>query len=178
MAASAQIKKVNPWHEKLAAYMLLHGDSPGWQARASKEFNVSQSWLSTVIHSDIFQDYYLRLREETTPPIIQDARSRMLGTLDHAITLVQQKLESDGPTLPLSNILEAVDILAKRTGHSERTTDTPIIQNQVLVVSREDLEESRKRMRRGSLNTPATPLQILDASLPSAASSQTTEGDL
>ncbi len=168
MAASAQVKNVNPWHEKLAAWMLVHAGSPGWNKRASEEFGVSAAWISTVVHSDAFQDYYQRLRAETTVPAIYSARERMLGTLDHSITLLQEKLEKEGELLPVSGLLNTIDILAKRTGHGEsiKSSADTIVNNQVLVVSKEDLLESRARMRGGS-----KPLSLtLDASIPPSTS--------
>ncbi len=147
MALSAQVKNVNPWHEKLAAWMLVNAGSPGWNKRAAETFGVSPAWISTVVHSDAFQDYYQRLRAETTVPAVFSARERLLGTLDQAIDLVQDKLEKDGSTLTLSNLLDTVDVLAKRTGHGEGKGPSLEISNQVLLVTKEELQESRARMR-------------------------------
>lgn len=147
LALSAQVKNVNPWHEKLAAWMLVHAGSPGWNRRAAENFGVSSAWISTVVHSDAFQDYYQRLRQETTVPAVFSARERLLGTLDQAIDLVQDKLEKDGSTLTLSNLLDTVDVLAKRTGHGEGKSSSVEISNQVLLVTKEELQESRARMR-------------------------------
>ncbi len=166
MALSAQVRSVNPWHEKLAAWMLVHAGSPGWNKRASEEFKVTQAWISTVVHSDAFQDYYQRLRQDTDVPAIHNARERMLGTLDHAITLLQDKLEST-PDLPVSGLLETIDVLAKRTGHSEGTKSSEGITNNILLVTRDQLAESRARMRGG-----AKPPLVLEASIEPPISSQ------
>lgn len=176
MALSAQIKRVNSWHEQLAEWLILNGDGPGWNAAAAKHFGRQAAWISTVVHSDAFQDYYQRLRADTVVPQIFSARERMLGTLDQALTMVQDKLEKDGETIPLSGLLNAVDLLAKRTGHGEANKSSPdtIVQNQVLIVSKDDLAESRARMRGGKV-TASLPL-ALDASVESASSPDGTGG--
>lgn len=148
MALSAQIKNINPWHRDLADWLIVNGNSPGWNARAAAQFKVSQAWLSTVVHSDAFQDYYLRLRDEVTKPQLFSAKERMTGILDQTLTKIEEKLENQSDTLSLGNLLDAADILAKRTGHGEgKSSGETLVQINTQVVTREALEESRARMR-------------------------------
>src|SRR5678815_1916729 len=148
MALSAQVKNINPWHRDLADWLILNGNSPGWNRRAAEHFKVGQAWISTVVHSDAFQDYYLRLRDEITKPQLFSAKERMTGILDQTLTKIEEKLENQGDTLTLGSLLDAADILAKRTGHGEgKSSDQTIVQVNTQVVTKEALEESRARMR-------------------------------
>lgn len=148
MAISAQVKGINPWHRDLADWLILNGTGPGWSGKAAEKFNVTRAWLSTVYHSDAFQNYYLTLRDEITKPQLFSAREKMMGVLDQSIERLSSKLEDQGQDIPLSGLLETIDILAKRTGHGEAkaSSDAQVI-NQVMIVSKEDLQESRARMR-------------------------------
>ena len=161
----------NLWHKDLADWLLVNGGKPGWNKAASQHFGVSGTWLSTLIHSDAFQDYFGRRRAEMSDVQIFSARERMLGTLDQTIDLIQEKLEKDGPTLPLNALLDTADLLAKRTGHSDGSKGGPDIQNNILLVTREELEESRARMR----GAGAKPILALDSQhvieVPGSASS-------
>ncbi len=159
MAISAQIKGINPWHRDLADWLLLHAQSPGWNKRAAEHFKVTQGWISTVVHSDAFQDYYLRRREEATKPALFSAREKMLGTLDLSIDRLSERIEAGGDQVPLGTLLETIDILAKRTGHGEAKAPGEI-HNTVVLVTKEELAESRARMRSG-----VKPSLVLEASV-------------
>jgi hypothetical protein len=158
MAQSAGIKKMlNPWHRKLADWLLENGTGPGWNKKASEAFGVSPAWISTVVHSDAFQDHYQRLRAELDSLSVFSTHERLRGTLDQTIDIVQERLETQRETIPLGQLLDAVDILGKRTGLGEKTqVDNHSVQNNILVVSAEALEESRKRMR------GASPLRVIE----------------
>jgi len=172
MAQSAQIKGINPWHRNLADWLIVNGNSPGWNKRASEYFKVSQAWISTVVHSDAFKDYYQRLASENSQTVLHSTRDKLIGTLDVAIEKVQERIEDQGSSMPLSNLLDCVEVLAKRTGHGSEgaSSGQSTIINNLLVVSKEELAESRARMRGAS----AKPL-VLEASRSAVETSHTDE---
>ena len=145
----AQVKNINTWHRDLADWLLVHGGSPGWNRRASEHFKVTPVWISTVVHSDAFQDYYGRLRAENSSVLLHTTREKLTGVLDQAIEKLSDKIEST-PDLPIGNILDTIDILAKRTGHGEASGSSNQIVNNIFSISKEDLAESRARMRGAS----------------------------
>lgn len=152
MALSAQIKQVKDWHRDLADWLILNGGMiQGWNRKASVHFQVGGPWLSTVVHSDAFQDYYHRRRDSITIPKLLTARDRMLGILDQTLDKIEEKLENSSETLSLGNLVDTADILAKRTGHGEgKSSEGTLVQINTQVVTREALAESRARMRGGS----------------------------
>jgi hypothetical protein len=58
MAESAQIDKVSPRHEAILNCLIMNPTMS--RAEMARQFGVSQSWLSVVINSDVFQ---AKLRE-------------------------------------------------------------------------------------------------------------------
>lgn len=148
MAQSAQIKNINPWHRNLADWLIVNGTSPGWNARAAEHFKVTRPWLSSVYHSDAFQDYFQRLSASHSSALHLSIKEKLTGTLDQAIEKLQDRIEVQGDSISTNNLLDVIDILGKRTGLGERQAEgIPTIQNNVLVVTQEDLAKSRERMR-------------------------------
>ena len=152
MAQSAQVRKLNPWHIRLADWLIANGTGPGWNRRASAEFQVTQGWLSTVYHSDAFQEYFASRNHEISSAVALSVREKMLGTASLAMDILADRVEAEGNTMPLGALLDTVDVLAKRTGHGEAKAGQqgPPTTVQVNVVTREQLSEARALMRRGA----------------------------
>ena len=158
MAASAQIARVSPWHERFALWLIAHGETKGWNKLAAQEFKVTQAWLSTVYHSDAFQDYYRGLRQQHTAAVIHTLQEKLNGAAGQALDILQEKLELEGPTLPFETVLEAVDVLTKRAVPAQQ----PQQQVAVALVSREELEAFRDRMRARRAQPEVLELQAED----------------
>ena len=172
MAASAQIARVSPWHERFALWLIAHGETKGWGKLAAKEFNVTQAWLSTVYHSDAFQDYYRGLRQQHTAAVIHTLQEKLSGAAGQALDILQEKLELEGPSLPFETVLEAVDVLTKRAVPAQQPNQP---QMAVALVSREELEAFRDRMRQRRAGPEVLELQaetITDPSHPTSDSSE------
>lgn len=153
MAQSAQVRKLNPWHIRLADWLISNGMGPGWNRKASAEFGVTQAWISTVYHSDAFQEYFASRNIEISSALATTVRDKMLGTASLAMDILAERVEAEGNVMPIGALLETVDVLAKRTGHGEAKqgqTPQPVVQ--VNVVTREQLSEARALMRRGALS--------------------------
>ena len=164
MAQSAQIAKVNPWHQRFADWLILHGAEPGWNAKAAKEFGRTPAWISTVYHSDAFQDYYQRLSDEYRKELLQTVSEKIAGAAGQAIDLLAERLTLEGHILPYNTLLETVDVLGKRMGVGESSGPTTVVNNNVALVSREELETYRARMRSGSTDSKPIALQASDVS--------------
>ncbi len=155
MAQSAQVRKLNPWHLRLADWLLANGTGPGWNRKASEEFRVTQAWISTVFHSDAFQDYFSSRSAEISSSVALSVKDKMLGTASLSMDILAERVEAEGKTMPIGALVGVVDVLAKRTGHGEGSAqkNAPVTNVQVNVVSKETLSEARALMRRAS--TPA-----------------------
>jgi len=149
MAQSAFIRKVNPWHQRLADWLILNGTTKGWNERASKEFNVTQAWISTVVHSDAFQDYYQELNGQHSQALLHSVREKALGAADQAISEIQKRLDEKGADLPYESLLQTADLMMKRTGHGDGPAQPANVQVNIGLVTREELEHHRARLRSG-----------------------------
>jgi len=153
MAQSAFIRKVNPWHQRLADWLILNGTTKGWNERASKEFNVTQAWISTVVHSDAFQDYYQELNGQHSQALLHSVREKALGAADQAISEIQKRLDEKGADLPYESLLQTADLMMKRTGHGEPGVQQNLQVN-IGLVTREELEVHRTRLRERAPTVP------------------------
>lgn len=166
--AAVQMKSI--WHKDLADWLLVNGGKPGWNKAAAEHFGRGQAWISTVIHSDAFQDYFGKRRAAMSDVGVFTARERMIGILDQTLDKIEEKLENGSETLSLGNLLDTADILAKRTGHGEgKSSEQTLVTTNIQIVTKEQLEESRARMR-GS-----KPL-VLEASKEQAPRTSQTDG--
>ena len=155
MAQSAQIAKINPWHQRFADWLIVNGASPGWNAKAAKEFGRTAAWISTVYHSDAFQDYYANLSADYRKELHQTLSEKIAGAAGQAVDLLAARLETEGAVLPYDTLLETVDVLGKRAGLGETRGSQASTTVNVALVSREELELYRARMRKGSgVNEP------------------------
>lgn len=144
MAQSAQIKKVNAWHERLCDWLIAN---PGKkQKEAAQLFGVSESWLSTVIHSDSFQDYFRTRSDAASAAIIHSVKEKMLGAADQAVSELQRRLEH-----PLSfttqELLDVSDVMTKRSMPVQAAQSAGIQQLHLHMVPKSALAEARAAMR-------------------------------
>src|SRR5262245_15899250 len=115
MAQSAQIAKLNPWHVRFADWLILNPDKG--LSDAAKVFQRSIPWLSTVLNSDAFQDYFQELSRSHSEAILHTVREKTLGLADQAITQLAERMEVE--QLPPATLVTIADMALKRTGHGE-----------------------------------------------------------
>lgn len=146
MAQSAQIVSVNPWHQRFADWLILYGSAPGWNKRAAEHFGRTPAWISTVYHSDAFQDFYKARESEHSKELLQTVQEKIAGAAGMAIDALTTRLELEKELLPYNTLLETVDVLGKRMGLGDGKQQ-PTVVNNIALVSREELEQYRARMR-------------------------------
>lgn len=140
-----EIQKVSHSHEAIILWLLENPDRPLRECAAI--FGYTQPWLSTVIHSDAFQEQ-LRLRQNEMMVLTgRDIRHKMEAAADIALEGLTRKLENteDGDFL-----LDATDKLLARMGHGPATArnPAPVTNNTMhITVSSGDLAEARALLR-------------------------------
>lgn len=158
MAQSVQIKKVNSWHQALAAWLIANPVAK--QSEAATHFGVTQAWLSTVINSDAFRDYFQQLQAEHTSSLLAPVVEKVRAAADQAVSEIQNRMNIDITKFSTKDLLEVSDVMLKRSGYGDpgaRAAPQAPTVNNVFVVSRETLEESRRAMRS---HKPAPPLAL------------------
>lgn len=141
MAQSAQVAKVNWWHERFADWLIAN---PSLQLKdAAKEFGVTLPWLSTVKNSDAFIDYF-RERSRAHSNAIIDLKAKALGVADMALDHLGERVANEGALMTTGQLLEIVDTTMKRTAESSPQSATQVNVN---VVAADTLAEARAAMR-------------------------------
>jgi hypothetical protein len=141
MAQSAQIAKVNHWHERLADWLIANPDKP--LSEAAKAFNKTQPWISTVIHSHAFEDYF-RLRSEAYSASVLD---KAAGVAGQALEALGERLATEAKVLPINTLLEVADVMTKRARPAPTPSASPQVVNQIGIMTREELASIRTEMR-------------------------------
>lgn len=148
MAYRVQIKRMNPFHKQLALYLIANPSAK--LPVLAKHFKKTQTWISIVKNSDAFKVYYQSLvnrQLDNLDPILQNTQAMTELALD----AMNQKLETIGTDLSVTELKEIADMGLKRLGFGAPTINKPsntIINNShtTVVVDRGELESARKRM--------------------------------
>lgn len=170
MAQSAQIAKVNWWHQRLADWLL---SNPEKQLKdAAREFNVSQSWLSVVKNSDAFMDHFARLSAEHSSVLSLGIRDKLVGVADQALTAMSERLESQGATMPMNQLIDTAELALKRAGFGEPRSVTNIgqVNNLGGGVSKAELQSYRDKMREVN-GGPPVELKVIEGEKTEAGTS-------
>ena len=147
--AATAIAKVNPWHQRFAEWLILHGNAPGWQGRAAAHFKVTQAWLSQVYNSDAFQDHFTRLSHGHSEALLHTIRDKVHGAADQAISELAKRLEESPETFNNNLLVETTDTLLRRAGYglAERAATPGGVVVNLGLVTKTDLENARQQMR-------------------------------
>ena len=160
------ILRVNPVHRQLADWLIAHGGiKKGWATRAAEHFGYTRAWLSVIYHSDAFQDYYSKLADEHASALAVGLADKVNGLAGQAIDELADRLETQGATLPVSQVIEIAELALKRTALGQQSSPSV----QVNVVSPAILAEARKNMREVSSTAPLE-LKVADPASEKGAS--------
>lgn len=106
MAESAQIAKLTPRHDLILDYLIANPTQK--RSEVALAFGVTAPWLSTIIHSDIFQEKLAARQDEffsiAVTPIHEKINALADIALDRLIdsTLVDERSDSLRDTLKLT----------------------------------------------------------------------------
>lgn len=117
--------------------------------QCADHFGFTQSWLSTVIHSDAFQAQYKALQAEANSRVVADIPARMTRILDVALDklgdMVEQSEDKDF-------ILETSDKILNRMGFAPNSKSAPAAPpstiNNTFIVNQADLAAARQNFGR------------------------------
>ncbi len=150
MAQSVQIKRINPWHDRLADWLIANPGRP--RSEAAKLFNVTESWLSVVINSDAFQDFFRERSREVSDGVALGVREQLAGVASQALDELGRRLTTP-QSLQTAEVLQIADVVLKH-----QTAALAAERPQVVVgvsLTRDDLAKARSAMRQRELAGPA-----------------------
>lgn len=105
-------QRINWWHQTLIEWLLVNPDSK--LREAAEFFNVSQSWLSTIMRSDIFEARFEARLQEHRTLISRTTAERLQGMTDMALELMEDELETG--ELSFGQVKDTAEMMLKASG--------------------------------------------------------------
>jgi len=148
--AANQIAKVSIRHDAILDYLLIHpaeklGD-------VAKHFNVSQPWLSVIIHSDAFQAKLAEKSGECFSTTVLPLREQLMGVAQVGVEKLGEVLENASPVSDKQFIVDTTDSILKNLGYSPKSSapaqpNGGVTNNNVFIVDKAALASAREKMR-------------------------------
>lgn len=148
--AENQIQRISHKHSMIMNWMVLNPDKP--LRECAEHFGVTQAWLSTVIHSDVFQAEFQEKLKNIHNHCAQSIPEKLRVVTDIALDKLATKVaESEDPEF----ILDAADKALHRMGYAPASArngfgagqGVQVNQQNVFMLSQEDLDAARNVMR-------------------------------
>lgn len=174
----SEIQSVSHMHDQIMNWMLAN---PGRPLRECADyFEITQPWLSTVIHSDVFQAKFRERQEAVFGQVMLDIPTKLKGLADAAIEALAEQLATNTDK---NYTLDAFDKIMHRAGYAPQKAATPnsaaaVVNN--FVVDASFLAEARSSMRHVAEKTvEALPAETAEApeAPPSEVQSIESSGD-
>lgn len=147
----AQIKSLSVKHDSIIDFLIAHPDMK--LGLVAEQFGVSQPWLSTIIHTDIFQAALAEKMDGAFNATILPLREKMLGVAHVGIEKVGEALASVDTTNPGQRdfAVDTTDRILKSLGFSPNPQAPPgntnNIQQNFYSVDRNTLASARDKMK-------------------------------
>lgn len=161
--AENQIKNVSYTHESMISWLILNPDRPLRDAAAY--FGYTQSWVSTVLHSDAFQKLYRQRQDEVAAVVAEDIPGKLRACTDVALDKLVMKIEGSENA---DFLLNATDKLLHRMGYapaSQRSAPPGGVVNNTqtnnIIVGAADLQLARE-MYQKQIGVPAIEVVLLE----------------
>lgn len=147
--AENQIQKISHRHSMIMNWMVLNPDKP--LRMCADHFGVTQAWLSTVIHSDVFQAEFQQKLQNIHGRCAESIPEKLRMVADIALDRLADKVaESEDAEF----ILDAADKALHRMGYAPSSARNGYnagqqvnVQQNVFMLSQDDLEKARGIMR-------------------------------
>jgi hypothetical protein len=147
MAADSEGKlvRLSHVHESIMNWMLLNPDRP--LRECADHFELTQSWLSSVIHSDLFQAALKQKQERVFLRLAESIPEKLQRAADIGIEKLTDALEkTEDPDF----ILDATDKLLHRMGYAPQSSrnpgGAPTNQQNNFFIQASDLLDAQKQM--------------------------------
>jgi len=113
--------KLSYSHDALINWLLVNPDRPLKDAAAY--FGYTQAWISTIIHSDVFQAKLFVRQQAVFVQVSQSIPAKLGAAVNIALERMTEKLElCDDPKY----LLDATDKLLHRMGYAPAAARTPV----------------------------------------------------
>ncbi|MCZ6775244.1 MAG: hypothetical protein O7D34_02165 [Ignavibacteria bacterium] len=156
--SQVQIKSLRPRHDAIIDWLLINPGAPNLNPLCAL-MNISRTWLSIVMQSDVFKEEYTRRRQEHNGELTKQLVEKQLKVTLKALDKVDFFLNDDDE-VDLQGALEVADKTAKHLGFHPRPGFGPVIEETQERVFRSvdagTLHEARETIRRVTHGALAT----------------------
>jgi len=148
---------MKPQHDAIIDWLLVN---PGVSiAKLCATVGRTRSWISTVMHSDVFKEEYTKRRQEHSKELSKQLVERQLRVTLKALDKVDEFLD-DEDEVDLRAALDVADRTAKHLGFHPNPGFAPFIEEtrvrEVRTVDAGTLSEARETIRRVTHGAVAT----------------------
>lgn len=151
-----QVSSLKEWHNQIIDWLLANPTAKQMGSLAAS-LGVTRSWLSTVMHSDVFVEEYTKRRMAHSKDLSRQLIERQLAIAIKAYDKLELILDDDETDDRL--VLDAADKTAKLLGFSPSSGNAPRLLEQKEETVRETtrevapgvIERARERIRRQTI---------------------------
>lgn len=138
------VQRLNHRHDAIITWLI---ENPQRKlGECAKELGYTQTWLSIVVHSDLFQLEYQRLARERGEIAVHSSAARLGRIADLGMAAIERRLELDGEK-PVGDslLLGATNSALEKLGFLPASAKTQtIVNNGTLIVNQADLAQARE----------------------------------
>lgn len=165
----AEIAKLSPTHEQILNWLLLNPEKS--MRECADNFGYTQSWLSQLVHSSIFQAALKTRQEQVMLRVAQSIPEKLRAVTEIALDKLADKVAaSEDPDF----ILSVADKGLHRMGFAPASARAPagpqgaaIVQQNIYMADASTLEQARATMRAvGMVSQEVIEGQVVTESLP------------
>lgn len=162
--AEVQIQSISHRHKAIADWLLSHPQVKNLELLA-EHIGVSRSWLSIVMNSDVFKEYFEKRRQEWEKGLFQEIGSLQLQVAKQAYERLQDVLTDDSTDPRL--VFDVANKTAERLFGKAIGPTAMVKEEKIQEVARQvdagTLGEAREILRRTVTTTKEIPLEQLPA---------------
>lgn len=109
-------KKLNWWHTQIVDWMLGNPEKKLRDCAAA--LGVSQPWLSTIIHTDIFQNYAQSRMAQHHLLVSNDIIGKAQALADLSLDVLTERIEDERDTMKLKEVRASAELSLKALGYT------------------------------------------------------------
>lgn len=149
MVNAVQIDTIRLWHEQVVDWMLENPHLT--QGQCADHFDKTQSWLSTLINSDLFQEYKDRRFRQHQELVSHSVIERVSGLASLSLEVLHDRILEEKDDIPLGIVKDSAELTLKALGFGPKPSaraPTTVVTLNVGGASAEVLAEARGNLRR------------------------------
>lgn len=138
---------LKPWHIRIVDFMVANPHAK--IVDIAEEFRVTPQWMSRLMKTDAFEEYYRRRMEDHQGLVGEEIISRMQSVAVRSLDELHHRLDNEPEKVSFDHIRAAADSTLKALGY---TTSKPTVfaakveQNVIYSAPREAVERAREKL--------------------------------